>query len=481
MSSEKSIKKNYIWNTLLTISNIILPLITFPYVSRVLLVEANGKVTFATSVMSYFIMFSALGIPTYGIRACAQVRDDKEKLSKTVEELLLINIFMTILSYAAFLILLVFVPRFYAEKELLLINGVNLLLNCLGMNWLYSALEEYRYITVRSVFFKVLSFGLVFLMVKKPADYLWYASILVFSSVGANILNFIHSRKFIDYKRYSQYEIVKHLKPILYFFATTVAISIYTNLDTVMLGFMSGDIEVGYYGAATKIRTTLASIVVSLGTVLLPRLSYWAQNNVQDQFVRMLERSFQFMFFVSVALSVYFTLFVDGFVLLFAGEAYQNAILSTKILMPTLFFAGLSNVTGTQCLVPLCKEKKMLYSIVAGAVVDLILNAILIPKYASAGAAFATTCAEIVVLAVQVFYIKDILKKVNIIEPMVKTIIAVIPAAVCTQLVFNMLDFGNLVKLAISVIVFGVVYVVILLLLKYKLIMDNLHYLKIRR
>ena len=203
----------------------VFPMVTFPYITRVLSVENNGKITFATSVITYLTMIASLGIPTYGIRACAKIRDDVQKLSKTVQELLLINIFTTVVSYAAFLVLLFTVPRFMENKVLLAIMSINMLLNVIGVNWLYSALEQYTYITVRSLIFKILSIVLMFLFVKESQDYIIYGAITVFATSASNILNFINIRKFVSLKRTpDKYEFRKHIKPIMIFFCDSCCV-----------------------------------------------------------------------------------------------------------------------------------------------------------------------------------------------------------------------------------------------------------------
>ena len=214
----KSVKFNFIMNMILTASSFIFPLITFPYVSRVLLVEGNGYVSFATSVLTYFTMFASLGIPSYGIRACAQVRDDRKELSKVTQELLIINIATTVLVSIDFVITLFTVPQFKEQQTLLWINGATLVLNAIGVNWLYSALEQYTYITVRSLIFKILSIILMFIFVRQQQDYIIYGAITVFAAGGSNILNFINMRKFISIKQVVKYNFKRHLKTIIYFF-----------------------------------------------------------------------------------------------------------------------------------------------------------------------------------------------------------------------------------------------------------------------
>ena len=234
----RTVKFNFIMNAILTVSSILFPLITFPYISRVLLVEGSGKVAFATSVVSYFTMFATLGIPTYGIRACARVRDDKEKLSQTVQELLIISGITTAITYAIFFILLFIIPQFAGQKELLIVMGVSIGLTTIGVQWFYSALEQYSYITVCAVLFKIIGLILMFLLVKEPKDYIIYGAIHVVGSFGSYILNFLRLRKFITLKKQNKYNLRQHGKGILTFFLLSVATSVYLNLDLVMLGFM---------------------------------------------------------------------------------------------------------------------------------------------------------------------------------------------------------------------------------------------------
>ena len=189
-------------NFILTASNFIFPLITFPYVSRILMASGNGKVNFAASVANYFMMVASLGIPTYGIRACAKVRDNKESLSKTAQEILFINLVATVLVTLTYVICIFTIPRFSQDKTLFLIEGINIVLNMFGANWIYQALEQYDYITARSVFFKFVSMILMFLLVHQQSDYRVYAAITVLAAVGSNVLNFLRLRRFIVFRKF---------------------------------------------------------------------------------------------------------------------------------------------------------------------------------------------------------------------------------------------------------------------------------------
>lgn len=411
MRKVHSIKYNFIMNCILKVSAFIFPLITFPYVSRVLGAAGNGQVSFASSLVSYFSMIATLGIPTYGVRICAQCRDDKEKLSKTVQELLFISIFMTLLAYSVLLIATFNVPKLLERRIIICISSISIGLTAVGMEWFYQAIEEYGYITYRNLLFKIISVVLMFLCVRDKEDYILFAGVNVVGTVGSNILNLIRIRKYIYLKRFSHYNIRRHLKPIIVFFLFSVATMIYTSLDTVMLGFMSNDIQVGYYNAATKMKNILVSLVTSLGVVLLPRASYYIENNFENDFIRVIKKAFQFVIASAIPISIFFMIEAKDTILFLAGKEYRNAIPSMIIIIPTVFFIGLSNIIGMQIFIPIGLEKLTVFSTFVGALIDLLLNSILIPIYGAAGAAIGTVIAEFGVLVVQIFqaiYMKKI-------------------------------------------------------------------------
>ncbi|HCR83244.1 flippase [Muricomes intestini] len=405
----KSVKFNFIMNFFLTVSQFLFPLITFPYVSRVLKPAGTGSVAFATSVITYFTMFAMLGVPTYGIRACARVRENKEELSKTVQELLIINVVMMLFCYVVFGVSLFSVDKFQENKMLLLISSTAMLLNVIGVSWLYSALEQYTYITTVAMVFKVISIALMFAFVHTKEDYIIYGGITVFANAGSYVLNFIRLRKFISLKLVGNYDFRRHIKPIFVFFAMSVATTIYTNLDTVMLGFMKTDTDVGYFNAAVKVKNVLVSLVTSLGTVLLPRLSFYIENGQTKEFRRMIAKAINFVLLISFPLTIYFTFYARESILLLSGHEFMGAVIPMCVVTPTIIMIGLSNVLGIQVLVPIGKENKVLFSVIIGAVVDLLLNLVYIPKYAATGAAIGTLAAEVVVLMIQIAYLKQML------------------------------------------------------------------------
>ena len=221
-----SIKKNFILNAILTISSIIFPIISYPYAARILGPDGTGRVDFAVSVVGYFALFSQLGIPSYGIRACAKIRDNKRELSKTVWELMTINLIMTVIAYIVFVPVLFLVPRISSEKTLFVIVSSTLLLNAIGIDYLYRGLEQYTYITIRSIIFKIISFASIFVLIKSDSDYAIYGGITIFAASASNIMNFIHARKLIMFKGVGKLDLKRHLKPVMMFFAMSCATTI---------------------------------------------------------------------------------------------------------------------------------------------------------------------------------------------------------------------------------------------------------------
>ena len=461
-----SVKYNFIMNAILTVAGIIFPLITFPYISRVLLVEGSGKVAFATSVVTYFTMFASLGIPTYGVRACAIVRDNKEKLSKTVQELLIISGGTTLLTYIVFGISLFVIPEFAQERTLLLIVGLGIGLNTIGVQWLYNALEQYSYITTCSILFKVIGMILMFLLVKESSDYQIYGGVYVIASFGSYVLNFICLRKFVTFQKTGTYQFKQHLKHIMVFFAMSAGASIYLNLDVVMLRFLQSNEAVGYYNAGITVKTVLVTCVTSLGTVLLPRLSYYIETADKKAFQLMVGKAFRFVFVAASAVTVYFSIFARESILLLSGEAFLPAVGPMMILMPTVLLIGLSNVTGIQILTPNGREREVMYSIWGGAILDFVLNLIVIPKFSANGAALSTLLAEGMVLLLQCWFLRDVLWSYIRQVQCWKIVIALAVASVMTIPVKIWIDSGVFVTLLVSAIVFFGGYAVVLLLLK---------------
>lgn len=450
---QASIKKNFIMNAMLAVSTFIFPLITFPYISRVLLAAGTGRVSFATSLIAYFTMFAQLGAPTYGVRACAKVRDDREELTRTAHELLFINVFMSLVSYGLLALGIIFVPRLHEDRTLISVVSISIFLGAIGMEWLYRAMEQYTYIAVRSVVFKAVALVAMFLLIHSENDYILYGAITIFASGASNILNFITARRFIGFKPVGGYNIRRHVKVVLIFFAMACATTVYTNLDVVMLGFMKTNVDNGYYAAAVKVKTVLTALVTSLAEVLLPRAAYYLKNEMHDEFRRISRKAMNFVMVAAIPLSLYFIIFAKPAVLLLSGDAFLDAVPAMQIIMPTVLLIGITYQMGYEILIPLGRERTVLVSVAIGAGVDLILNLILIPHLGAAGAAIGTLAAEFTVLIVQVILLKgiayDLLRNNSYLK-----IAASLAAGSALSVWVSFMGWGAFATLAVSAVLF---------------------------
>lgn len=470
-------------NVVLTMSAFIFPLITFPYVSRVLGPDGTGKVSLALSWVTYFNLFAQLGIPTYGVRTCAKIRDDRAELTKVTQELLIINLVMGAISYALFFALMLVNPVMQHEKTLYIIMSSFILFNAIGMEWLYRGLEQYTYITIRSILFKLVGLIAMFFLIRAKQDYVIYGILTIFAGAASNVFNFFHAHKYIGMRPVGHYEFRRHFKAIGVFFAMSCATTIYTNLDFVMLGHMKEDLDVGYYNASVRIKSILVSLVTSLGTVLLPRSSYFVEHGLMEDFWRITKKALNFVLIVATPLTVYFMFFAKEGIFLLAGSQYQGAVLPMQIIMPTLIFIGFSNILGIQVLVPLGQEKVVLYSEVAGAVTDLIINLLLIPQYGAAGAAVGTLVAEMVVLTWQYIVIRGEVKgtfqKTHYAKLAISVAISSIAVLWVKRLHFTGMSstLESFLQLGISSVIFFLIYGGILYATKESLVREIAHIL----
>ncbi len=401
MRFKGSIGYNYIMNTIIQGSAYILPLIVNPYVSGILGPEGMGKVSFVTAVLSYFTILAVLGVPTYGVREVSKVKGDREKVSRTVYEILNINLIMGFLTYLCFFIYALISSGMTEYRELLLVMSPTILLNIIGLDWMYKGLEEFSVIAVRNVIIKAIAIGMIFVCIRDKEDLILYGLLTVCAAYGSNLWNFLGKKRYICKPKREKREIRKHIMPVLIFFSMTVATTIYTNLDMVMLGTMKNDYEAGIYDAASKLKIILVSAVSSLGTVLLPRVTALVNQGKMDEFRRISRHALALIIIFSFSLAVYFEVNAESLIGLFSGKAFDDAVPVLRVLVPTIILIGITNITGIQMLIPLGREKVVLASEIAGAIVDLLINMILIPQYGALGAAIGTLIAELIVFFIQ--------------------------------------------------------------------------------
>lgn len=459
-----SIKKNAIMNLLRTLMGIIFPLITFPYSSRVIGPVGLGKINFSNSILSYFSMIAMLGISSYGVREASKLRDDKTKLSVFVKEILALNLISSLIAYCLLFFALVFIPKLSAYRVLIIVCSTTILFTAIGIDWFFYAIENLQPLTIRIFITQVISLILMFVFVKGPEDYIKYAVIGVISNVGANVCNLIIASKYIDFKVKISRKFLKHLKPVLFFFIMSIATVINSSLDTTMLGFLSGDLEVGIYSASSKLYRLVTSVVTAT-TVILPTLSYLYSKDDINGMKELLNEAFNTN--IVFVLPAIFGLFcvAPNLITLFCGEEYTRAITVLQILSPSVLFLAISNLLGNHLFMAIGKEKYSLYSVLTGIVINITLNSILIPKYGANGAGIATLVTEFFVMTVQILFAKKYFMLGDSLKNCLQCLFATCIMTISIMFIKS-IGMGTVLELIICILSSILIYGILLLLFK---------------
>ena len=395
----KSIKANYIFNLINSISQLLFPLITFPYASRIMMADGIGQVQFFSSIISYISLFTCLGIPMYAIREVAKVRGDAVKMSTTTVEILLLHAMLTILGYVAVAVICMTVYEVQTNIPLFLILSATIFFTAIGCEWFYQGIEDFKYVAIRGIVVKIISIVLLFLLVKTKEDILWYGAYTVFGILGGNIFNFIRLRKYVNRNIIDLHSLhpLRHLKPAIHIFAFNVITSIYLQLNTVLLGFLKDVAAVGYFTAATKLMYMTMSVSNSLGSVMMPRASNLIAENKMDEFRNVVQKSYDFIIAISIPLAIGLIFTSKSAVLLLSGDGFYPAILSSQIVAVNIISIGISGVMGIQILYPLGKINIVIFCTFLGAIINIIANILLIPDYGHYGTAVAFALTELIV------------------------------------------------------------------------------------
>lgn len=397
-----SIRRNFFLNLINTVTGLIFPLITFPYASRILMADGIGQVQFFQSIIDYISLCTALGIPLYAVREIAKIRDNKELRSKTTIEILLLHAILTLVGYVIVFIIAEIVVKIKIDAPLFLLLSTALFFNTIGVAWFYQAIEDFKYITLRSLVVKIVCLIALFIFVRTKHDLFYYAAILVIATVGNGIFNFIRLRKYVKLSKsdFKHLNIWKHLIPALKIFILNLIISIYVHLDSVMLGFLKNEESVGYYTAVTRLTKAILGIVSSLGTVLLPRFSNMINNGQKDEFLLLANKAVSFTIALSLPMSIGLIFMATPIIYIFCGNGFEPSVLTLQLVAPIILFIGLSSIFGMQILYPQGMEKYVIISTAIGACVNFTINYLLIPQYGQYGAAIGTVVAEFMVTAV---------------------------------------------------------------------------------
>lgn len=393
----QSVKVNYILNLINTGTQMLFPLITFPYVCRVIEADGVGQVNFFQSIISYISLFTCLGIPMYAIREIARDRNDVVKMNRTATEILFLHSMLTLVGYIIVAILCLTVPQIQVNIPLFLILSLTIFFTAIGCEWFYQGIEDFKYITIRGLIIKTVSVVLLFIFVKSKTDLLYYGCYAVFGVLGGNIFNFFRLRKYIHRENiiFSELHIKRHVKPVLKVFSFSVVTSIYLQLNTVLLGFLKNALAVGYFAAATKVMQMLLTMSACLGSVMMPRASHLIAENKEDEFNRLIQKSYDFTLAIALPMTIGLIFCAPSLITALCGVKFEHSILPSQIIAPIILMVAISNVFGIQVLFPKGKINIVTLCCGIGAVADLILNLCLIPFFSYIGTSIAYLGAEV--------------------------------------------------------------------------------------
>lgn len=402
----KTVRKNYVYNLIYQIVAIIIPIITIPYISRVLGAENIGIYGYTVSISAYFILFGSLGIALYGQREIAYVQNDKEKYSKRFWEIFLLRIISMIISIILFYI--IFVKNAIEYNMYYKILLLELIGNMIDISWFFQGLEEFAKTVSRNLIVRIITLICIFIFVKAKNDLSIYFIIYVLSIVIGNLSLWLYMPKFIKKVDFKSLNIKRHLKPTIALFIPQIAIQVYTVLDRTMIGIIiPNKAEVGFYTQGEKIIKLLLTIVGAMGIVMLPRIASKYSEKDNKAIKIYLNKSFNLTFLISFPIIFGLLLISDSFVPIFFGPGYDKVSVIMKVICPIILFVGLSGTIGYQYLLPTKKQKEYTISVLIGAGINFIINILLIPRYGAIGAAIGTVIAEFSVALYQILKTKN--------------------------------------------------------------------------
>ncbi|WP_288557283.1 flippase [uncultured Lactobacillus sp.] len=469
--NRRSLSWNAFLNGFRSILNLIFPIITFPYVSRVLSISGIGIYNFSNTYINYFILIAGLGIATYAVREGAKYREEKNKMEKFASQIFSINMIATIVAYLLLFFSLIIFKNLHNYVSCILIFSLQILFTTLGTEWIYIIYEDYTYITVRSIIIKIGSIILLFLLVRKPEDYLIYAAITVFSAVGSNILNFIHARNFIHIRLTIKTNWKYHLKPTLIIFASAIAITIYVSSDTTILGLLKNDYAVGVYSTSVKIYQMAEGILSALLTVTIPRLAFlWGKKRIRE-YNQVLSKVLGSLGLLVLPAAIGLIMLSREVILIIASDKYSPSVNSLRIISWAIIFSIFSWIFSDCVLIPAKRENFVLRNTVITAIENIILNFILIPFLSYDGTSLSTVIAEFTVMIMNGYSCRDIIKPVIFKKDTLKNLLDSIIGCVGIVVICLLCDIGFKslwLKTIFSVVFSVIMYGAILILLKNK-------------
>lgn len=472
-----SVKKNFTWNIILTTAGRIFPLIIFPYITRVLGVTRLGSIQYADSVVTYFTVFAMLGINAVGVREIAKAKGDYNKLSRTFSSLLFLNLATTFMAIVVLLILIQYIPSFESHDKLLYIGISKILCGTLLIEWLYKGLEDFRYITVRTIAIRCFYIIAVFLLVKREDDYIVYFILTAIVYAVNALINLLYSRKFVKFS-FDGLNIKPYIKSFVILGVYAILTNMYGSFNIVFLGSSCGDKEVGFYTTATKLYVVILSVYTSFTTVMMPRMSSLVSEGRKEEFLNMTSKSIEVLLLFSFPLIVISEIYAPEIIRIIAGAGYEGAILPMRILMPLMLIIGYEQIIVLQMLMPLGRDKAILINSSVGAGIALVLNLLIVRHLGAIGSSVVWLCCEFGVAVAAQYFVKKYTGYNFPLTKILQKLFVYIPALiVCFG--FTVYLNNGILSMVLGVLFVSLYFVVVEgYVLKTKIFVDNYHAVK---
>lgn len=461
----KSLSLNAFLNAFRSILNLLFPLITYPYITGVLSVEELGQYNFSVSVINYFVLIAGLGISSYAIREGARIREDREKLTKFANQMLAINLISCAISYVLLFIILMMVSKLNDYRYLIWILSIQIIFTTIGVEWLYAIYEEYQYITIRSIIFKIISIILLFVFVRREGDVVQYAVVTMFAITGSSILDALFAKKYFKFSLKNIGGLGKHIRPIMILFASNVAVMIYVYSDTTMLGLMTNDYTVGIYSVSSKIYSMMKNILSAVLVVSIPRLSNLYGMGKIKEFKSTIQRIIDMITVLLIPSIIGIMIQADNIILFISNNKYLQARSSLIILSIGLIFCMYGWIFNQCILLPTKHEKIILIATIISAIENIVLNFIFINLWKENAAAFSTLVAELTMMIICGIYAKRIYNYRIFNKNFVGVLIGGIGIVGVCKLIKSFL-LSSFTELFISIVISGIIYIMILCVLR---------------
>ena len=453
--------KNYAYNLSYQLLLIILPIITTPYVTRVFSSNDIGTYSYFNSIVTYFILLATLGIANYGTK---EISGNRIIIRKNFWGIYTLQLGSAIFSFALYVLLCLTLPAM--KNPVAYILGFSLISKGLDISWLFQGLEDFRKITVRNITVKLAGVISIFLFIRSANDLYLYVFLLTAFDLLGQLIMWIPAKEFIGKPNLDLMHAKQHLKPVILLFLPQIAISLYVTLDSTMLGVLASTRDVGIYDQSLKLINILLTIVTSLGSVMLPRVSNLLSSGDHKAVNKMHEMSFLIYNLVIFPIMAGMLIINDDFVTFFLGQDFQEARYAIAIMIFRMFFIGWTNIMGIQILIPHNKNKEFMLSTTIPAIVSVGLNLLLLPKLGYIGAAIVSVLTEVLVWLIQLFYTRSYLREVPILGSLIRIIISSGLMYVILLFIKQFLNVSPMINVGLYAVLGAIIYAGLILILK---------------